>query len=958
MQKLYEEDTFVFVTELCVYSFTEQPVLTWKVYVDNGEVQEFVFVSAKEGKVVGRVNLVCYEQVMATGDDRNGIEREFPTEYRDGQYVLEDTKRNIRIANANGGKTKVIPGFLVNDDFYKYVKDEESENNSDIITYSVSRGLKKDYSVKWSPSEQKLRLYDGDTVISENVKLTQKLDNSGTTELAVVTNDDTTWDKENAVTVMANVQDTCNFYFDTFGRCGYDDDWGNTLVSYNDINNDPTNSIASVFAIGNKFNAESSLTIRLGVSSTLDHGLIGHEYTHGVIRFSAALSGREGGVIEEGICDIFGELVEDYAIDGVLNNDCDWIHGNRNIEIPFYSKKDKLPSQYKGENWSESSEKDVFDHHNCTVISHALYLMSEGIPERDDCDAIGNQNLAHLLYAALYAMPGDCSFSQFGSVLIRIARNMGEDGLLTAKQVRCVYEALVEADIVPIYRIDDQASVVFYDLDGNVIKDYELVVYPGSVEKMKNHEYETLVVENLEEYQFDLDADTFYQMVLKDSRDPEMAFSFIVETRKEGEPHAVIYTSIIGTETIINNGGRYVSYNGRTYYWKYNENSYTDTGLFGNFESTEAVNQLICRDASGAEKVIKEAAGEGKLFICAGRIYYQDKSAIWHSVLSDGSDEKMHSDRKYLAADEKTGVMIYFNSNGALCGEDGDGNVTILSNDSFAPGESVCFLKTEDGYVYYYKVDRVDLARVEIIVIRSNIQNGTVYGLGSFTVESDEGMGITAELEILDDCAYSGYTNIGGSGLFCSHGGVLKMKLNDNTASTKIVSENSSDSLRYDEIHVGVDPETGEKKMLFYNGAEYSSAGTTTHPWIDYDIREMNLDTEFVVQSKLPLIFENGYAFWNGDIVVYKDKQAVLSKIADQQTLASMGYTNFDGYETGDGHAIQYVEVVGDMAYISVEKIEVAPEASIGWRTAYRRVETVVYQTKIGSNQLVELYRY
>ena len=41
-----------------------------------------------------------------------------------------------------------------------------------------------------------------------------------------------------------------------------------------------------------------------------------------------------------------------------------------------------------------------------------------------------------------------------------------------------------------------------------------------------------------------------------------------------------------------------------------------------------------------------------------------------------------------------------------------------------------------------------------------------------------------------------------------------------------------------------------------------------------------------------------------------------------------------------------------------VEKIEIAPEASIGWRTAYRRVETVVYQTKIGSDQLVELYRY
>lgn len=123
----------------------------------------------------------------------------------------------------------------------------------------------------------------------------------------------------------------------------------------------------------------------------------------------------ETGMIEEGLCDIFGEFVEDYADNGILDNSCDWLHTVRDIGTPELSQTPS-PALYSGDdNWYEGTDHNVFVHQNSTMISHTLYKMSEGIVEDEKSAALGNENLAKLLYYTYHNLPRDCSIYQFGS---------------------------------------------------------------------------------------------------------------------------------------------------------------------------------------------------------------------------------------------------------------------------------------------------------------------------------------------------------------------------------------------------------------------------------------------------------------------------------------------------------------------------------------------------------------
>ena len=58
---------------------------------------------------------------------------------------------------------------------------------------------------------------------------------------------------------------------------------------------------APISANNANFNLNNSL-------ATLD--IVGHEYTHGVVQFTAGLSGGEASTLNEGIADIFGTALE------------------------------------------------------------------------------------------------------------------------------------------------------------------------------------------------------------------------------------------------------------------------------------------------------------------------------------------------------------------------------------------------------------------------------------------------------------------------------------------------------------------------------------------------------------------------------------------------------------------------------------------------------------------------
>ena len=108
---------------------------------------------------------------------------------------------------------------------------------------------------------------------------------------------------------------------------------------------------------------------------------------------------------------------------------------------------------------------------------------------------------------------------------------------------------------------------------------------------------------------------------------------------------------------VINNGGDYVTYNGKSYYWEYHGNSFrhpdtrdVDEGNLLNYD--DAVNDLICADENGNKKTIFSGHSYGDIWIFSNRIFIEkvDDGDCWpvYSMKLDGTDLKEMDDYDYI----------------------------------------------------------------------------------------------------------------------------------------------------------------------------------------------------------------------------------------------------------------------------------------------------------------------
>ena len=271
----------------------------------------------------------------------------------------------------------------------------------------------------------------------------------------MTTNGSTYVNNDRAVAAMSYAAYSYDFYSDIFGRNGFDNKGGFTSILFDTTHPDAC-SWNNIFEWASN-GAYSYLTsIEVGTEQGMAYDVIGHEYTHSVEQStSSMLCERESGAVMEGLSDIFGELIEDYANNATSGNptltgSCDWKHESRNISNP---EKSKCPAVYKGKYWKETAEfpnegnNYGYIHNNSTVISHMAYLLSNGMNGASYCEALNNRQIAELYYRTIFMLPVCCSFNQFGRMLLRSAELMYERELLNAKQFTCVLAALNNSGI-------------------------------------------------------------------------------------------------------------------------------------------------------------------------------------------------------------------------------------------------------------------------------------------------------------------------------------------------------------------------------------------------------------------------------------------------------------------------------------------------------------------------------
>lgn len=446
---------------LCIYScFDTNPCLTYNLYgIEDGTSMQY-FVSAETGETVAEFcRSYTGETVDGVGYDRpeGGIERHFNLYKIDNRFYLYDKERNIAVFNAYGHELILgaLPGFIDDELRTYYI---EKENGAKIVRDSAGN----QYSNTCDEDGQNYLTSQADADVAFPVQVTFSLkyaldDNTEAMFPVMTTHGSTYVNNDRAVAAMSYAAYSYDFYSDIFGRNSFDNKGGFTSVLF-----DTTHPNARSWNDGVTYKDSSGgqyfrlTSIEVGTKQGMVYDVIGHEYTHSVEQStSSMLYERESGAIMEGLSDIFGELIEDYANNATSGNptltgSCDWKHGDRNISDP---EKSKCPAVYKGKYWKETAEfpnegnDRGYVHHNSTVISHMAYLLSNGMNGASYCEALNNRQIAELYYRTMFMLPVCCSFNQFGRMLLRSAELMYERELLNAKQFTCVLAALNNSGI-------------------------------------------------------------------------------------------------------------------------------------------------------------------------------------------------------------------------------------------------------------------------------------------------------------------------------------------------------------------------------------------------------------------------------------------------------------------------------------------------------------------------------
>lgn len=444
---------------LCIYScFDTNPCLTYNLYgIEDGTSIQY-FVSAETGETVAEFcRSYTGETVDGVGYDRpeGGIERHFNLYKIDNRFYLYDKERNIAVFNAYGHELILgaLPGFIDDELRTYYIA---GENGAQFVC--DSDGNRYSYTCGEDGQHYLTSQADAEVIfpVQATALLKYAVDKNNEAMFHVMTTNGSTYvNNDRAVAAMSYAAYSYDFYSDIFGRNGFDNKGGFTSILFDTTHPDAC-SWNNIFEWASN-GAYSYLTsIEVGTEQGMAYDVIGHEYTHSVEQStSSMLCERESGAVMEGLSDIFGELIEDYANNATSGNptltgSCDWKHESRNISNP---EKSKCPAVYKGKYWKETAEfpnegnNYGYIHNNSTVISHMAYLLSNGMNGASYCEALNNRQIAELYYRTIFMLPVCCSFNQFGRMLLRSAELMYERELLNAKQFTCVLAALNNSGI-------------------------------------------------------------------------------------------------------------------------------------------------------------------------------------------------------------------------------------------------------------------------------------------------------------------------------------------------------------------------------------------------------------------------------------------------------------------------------------------------------------------------------
>ena len=284
-----------------------------------------------------------------------------------------------------------------------------------------------------------------------------------------------------AVSAIANVKKTHDYYLSVHGRNSYDNQGAKLISEVNYPCNDYADNAwwwrnTMGYGIGR---VNNNWAISLDVA--------GHEMTHGVIQHSSNLEYQdESGALNESFADIFGVMIEreNWIIGERLNNDGTYFRSLANPKL----KND--PGHMTDFLYTENDYGGV--HTNSGISNRAFYLLAQGLTDEGLGTSIGLVKAEKLAYQT---MIGLTQFSEFYDAAILMQSKASALYGMDSAEFTAVTKAweqvgvLVEESVVS----DSSDSVETFSL--NAGDDLVVYLYPrdGTMDDLFDEEYDIYV---------------------------------------------------------------------------------------------------------------------------------------------------------------------------------------------------------------------------------------------------------------------------------------------------------------------------------------------------------------------------------------------------------------------------------------------------------------------------------
>lgn len=263
---------------------------------------------------------------------------------------------------------------------------------------------------------------------------------------------------ENAIATMYNLSVVYDYYKNNLGRNSYDNRGSEIIanigVSYNAWKYDEYFN-ASWLGSFDRFLFGSKDGVSLGAA--LD--IVAHEYTHGVIDYTADLINQgESGALNESYADILGSLIEgeNFQLGETIKEMRDMTDPNKynNPKVKGGKYYFPLDEEYYNEEWRSKTMKRLEEigspievwtdwdnkgvHTNSGVPNHAAYLMyANGAFE-------SKEEMAKVWYNSLFLLTSTSDFEDCALAVIQTAKTLG----LSYDEIKIIENAFVETKML------------------------------------------------------------------------------------------------------------------------------------------------------------------------------------------------------------------------------------------------------------------------------------------------------------------------------------------------------------------------------------------------------------------------------------------------------------------------------------------------------------------------------